>query len=106
MIALGNCRNVNEFEKIHRIGEGTYGTVYGARDRLNKTIVALKRVILHNEEQDGFPLTSIREINCLKQCQSHPYIVKLLDVVVGPKLDQVFLGSWSNISSLTLSSSS
>ena len=30
---LGNCRNVSEFEKIERIGEGTYGTVYSAYDK-------------------------------------------------------------------------
>lgn len=50
---LGNCRDVDEFEKLNRIGEGTYGTVYRARDRKTKRIVALKRVILHNEASEG-----------------------------------------------------
>jgi serine/threonine protein kinase len=50
---LGGCRDVNAFEKLNRIGEGTYGTVYRARDRDTQRIVALKRVILHNEASDG-----------------------------------------------------
>lgn len=90
---LGKCRSCDDFQKIHRIGEGTYGTVYGALDRHSKRLVALKRIIFHNEEQDGFPITSLREITCLKESSSCPYIVKLLDIVVGRKRDQVFLGN-------------
>lgn len=50
---LGRCRNVDEFEKLNRIGEGTYGTVYRARDRRSQRVVALKRVLLHNESSEG-----------------------------------------------------
>lgn len=50
---LGRCRDVEEFEKLNRIGEGTYGTVYRARDRKTRQIVALKRVLLHNEASEG-----------------------------------------------------
>lgn len=50
---LGRCRDVEEFEKLNRIGEGTYGTVYRARDRRSQQIVALKRVLLHNESSEG-----------------------------------------------------
>ena len=28
----GRCRPVTDFEKLNRIGEGTYGIVYRARD--------------------------------------------------------------------------
>ena len=52
-VGLGSCRDVNEFEKLNRIGQGTYGTVYRARDKTTGQIVALKRIILHHEEQDG-----------------------------------------------------
>jgi hypothetical protein len=55
---LGTCRDVDEFEKLNRIGEGTYGTVYRARDRQSKRIVALKRVILHNEASEGVRMHS------------------------------------------------
>ena len=58
----GACRDVNRYEKLNRIGQGTYGTVYRGRDKVNQEIVALKRVILHNEKNDGFPTTSVREV--------------------------------------------
>uniref|UniRef100_K3WPD7 Cyclin-dependent kinase 2 homolog n=1 Tax=Globisporangium ultimum (strain ATCC 200006 / CBS 805.95 / DAOM BR144) TaxID=431595 RepID=K3WPD7_GLOUD len=87
---LGTCRDVDEFEKLNRIGEGTYGTVYRARDRQSKRIVALKRVILHNEASEGFPITALREIKLLKRLR-HPNCVQLLDVAVGRKRSSVFL---------------
>lgn len=56
----------------------------------NKSVVALKRILLHNEKQDGFPITSLREISVLRRC-NHVNIVNLLDVVVGRKRDGIFL---------------
>ncbi|GAB9465759.1 Cmgc/cdk protein kinase [Globisporangium polare] len=87
---LGACRDVEEFEKLNRIGEGTYGTVYRARDRRSGRVVALKRVILHNEASEGFPITALREIKLLKRLR-HPNCVQLLDVAVGRKRSSVFL---------------
>ena len=86
----GACRSVSSFEKLNRIGEGTYGLVYRAVDKQDRKIVALKRIILHNESKDGFPLTTIREIAMLRRI-NHPNCVKLLDIVVGRKRDGVFL---------------
>jgi serine/threonine protein kinase len=86
----GSCKSVSNYEKIERIGEGTYGDVYCAVNKATKSVVALKRIILHNEKQDGFPLTSLREISALRR-SSHPNIVSLLDVVVGGRRDGVFL---------------
>jgi len=54
-------------------------------------MVALKRVILHNEKQDGFPLTSLREIRMLKSIGRHPNCVWLEEIAVGRKRDGVFL---------------
>ena len=45
---------------------------------------------LHHEQQDGFPLTSLREVALLKRI-SHPNCVSLLDVAVGRNRDGVFL---------------
>jgi serine/threonine protein kinase len=86
---LGNARCVSDFEKIGEIGEGTYGTVYKARDKDKGEVVALKKVRMHNEN-DGFPITSLREINILSQIK-HPHIINLKEVVVGYKKDSVFL---------------
>ena len=59
----GNCIDVStHFEKMCKIGHGTYGVVYKAKDRMSNNFVALKRVTMHNEASDGFPITSLREI--------------------------------------------
>lgn len=60
--------------------------MYKAIDKETKKVVALKRIIMHNEKHDGFPLTSIREIATLRQID-HPNCVKMLNVVVGHRRD-------------------
>lgn len=78
-----SCRSVNSFEELGTLGEGTYGTVYKARDKKTGEIVALKRIkAIHS---NGFPQTSIREIQILKKLSSHKNIVDLKEVVVGNK---------------------
>jgi Protein kinase domain len=62
-----------------QIGEGTYGVVYKAKDRVTNEIIALKKIRLEAEDE-GIPSTAIREISLLKQLQ-HPNIVRLYDVV-------------------------
>ncbi|GAB0096257.1 cyclin-dependent kinase 10 [Sergentomyia squamirostris] len=86
---LGRCRSVSEFEKLNRIGEGTYGIVYRARDTKSNEIVALKKVRM-DQEKDGLPLSGLREIQILKACD-HENIVKLKEVVVGRNLESIFL---------------
>lgn len=61
---LQGCRSVEEFHCLNRIEEGTYGVVYRARDRTTEEIVALKRLKME-KEREGFPITSLREINTL-----------------------------------------
>lgn len=43
------------------------------------------------DNQDGFPMTSLREVKILKTLANHPNIVGLKDVVVGLKPENVFL---------------
>lgn len=62
--ALQGCRSVEEFQCLNRIEEGTYGVVYRARDKTTEEIVALKRLKME-KEKEGFPITSLREINTL-----------------------------------------
>lgn len=70
---------MERYQKLEKIGEGTYGVVYKAKDRVSETIVALKRIRLE-EEDEGIPSTAIREISLLKELR-HPNIVRLYDVV-------------------------
>ncbi|XP_024013352.1 cyclin-dependent kinase G1 isoform X2 [Eutrema salsugineum] len=79
---LSGSRDVNEYQKLSKINEGTYGVVYKAKDRKTEEIVALKMIKMNMEDEYGFPLTSLREINILLSC-SHPSIVNVKEVVVG-----------------------
>ena len=85
----GRCRPVTEFEKLNRIGEGTYGVVYRARDTISNEIVALKKVRMEREK-DGIPLSGLREISLLLNLE-HKNIVQLKEVAVGRHLDSIFL---------------
>lgn len=86
---LQGCRSVDEFERLNKIDEGTYGVVYRARDKKTGEIVALKKVKME-KEREGFPLTSLREINILLSFH-HPSIVDVKEVVVGSNLDSIFM---------------
>ncbi|CAK9325626.1 unnamed protein product [Citrullus colocynthis] len=86
---LQGCRSVDEFERLNKIDEGTYGVVYRARDKKSGEIVALKKVKME-KEREGFPMTSLREINILLSFH-HPSIVDVKEVVVGSSLDSIFM---------------
>ncbi|XP_041976856.1 cyclin-dependent kinase 11B isoform X2 [Aricia agestis] len=87
--ALQGCRSVEEFQCLNRIEEGTYGVVYRARDKTTDEIVALKRLKME-KEKEGFPITSLREINTLLKGQ-HPNIVTVREIVVGSNMDKIFI---------------
>eukprot|EP00406_Dinophysis_acuminata_P016855 CAMPEP_0179341588 /NCGR_PEP_ID=MMETSP0797-20121207/69925_1 /TAXON_ID=47934 /ORGANISM="Dinophysis acuminata, Strain DAEP01" /LENGTH=372 /DNA_ID=CAMNT_0021055689 /DNA_START=65 /DNA_END=1181 /DNA_ORIENTATION=- len=81
--------DVEAFEKLNRLGEGTYGTVYRARDRDTGQIVALKKLRVHGEKE-GFPRSSLREIRLLHGLR-HTNIVELREVACGRRPGSVFL---------------
>jgi cyclin-dependent kinase len=62
------------YQKLEKVGEGTYGVVYKAKNRETGDIVALKKIRLEREDE-GVPSTAIREISLLKELQ-HPNIVR------------------------------
>ncbi|KAL5704727.1 cyclin-dependent kinase [Ranunculus cassubicifolius] len=74
---------MDQYEKVEKIGEGTYGVVYRARDRVTNETIALKKIRLEQEDE-GVPSTAIREIALLKEMQ-HSNIVRLQDVVHSDK---------------------
>ncbi len=62
------------YQRLAKIGQGTYGVVYKVRDTHTGEIVALKKIRLESEEE-GIPSTAIREIALLKEL-AHPNIVR------------------------------
>ncbi|CAI0628177.1 unnamed protein product [Linum tenue] len=70
------------FEKLEKVGEGTYGKVYRARERATGKIVALKKTRLH-EDDEGVPATTLREVSILRMLSRDPHVVRLLDVKQG-----------------------
>ena len=68
------------FQKLEKIGEGTYGVVYKALDRVTNQYVALKKIRLETESE-GVPSTAIREISLLKELE-HDNVVKLLGKLI------------------------
>ncbi|XP_028265632.1 cyclin-dependent kinase 11B isoform X4 [Parambassis ranga] len=89
MPALQGCRSVEEFQCLNRIEEGTYGVVYRAKDKKTDEIVALKRLKME-KEKEGFPITSLREINTILKAQ-HPNIVTVREIVVGSNMDKIYI---------------
>ncbi|KAL6696510.1 kinase-like domain-containing protein [Trichoderma pleuroticola] len=82
---------MENYQKLEKVGEGTYGVVYKARDLANGgRIVALKKIRLEAEDE-GVPSTAIREISLLKEMRD-PHILRLLNIVHsdGHKLYLVF----------------
>ena len=76
----GGGLRMEDFVKLEKIGEGTYGVVFKGRNKKSGEIVAMKKIRLESEEE-GVPSTAIREISLLKELQ-HPNIVLLQDVIM------------------------
>eukprot|EP00475_Leptophrys_vorax_P032993 TRINITY_DN5153_c0_g1_i2.p1 TRINITY_DN5153_c0_g1~~TRINITY_DN5153_c0_g1_i2.p1 ORF type:complete len:303 (-),score=22.91 TRINITY_DN5153_c0_g1_i2:193-1101(-) len=70
---------MEDYEKLEKIGEGTYGKVYKARCKRTGQIVALKKTRLEMEEE-GVPSTTLREVALLKLLSQSMYIVRLIAV--------------------------
>lgn len=66
--------HIDKYTKLEKLGEGTYGVVYKAQDKVTGEYVALKKIRLEKED-DGVPSTAIREISLLKSLK-HPNIVE------------------------------
>lgn len=72
-------RRADSFEKLDKIGQGTYSNVYRARDLDQGKIVALKKVRFDNLEPESVRFMA-REIHILRRLD-HPNIIKLEGLV-------------------------
>ncbi|GMT24095.1 hypothetical protein PFISCL1PPCAC_15392, partial [Pristionchus fissidentatus] len=66
------------YEKLDKLGEGTYATVFRGRSLLTMKFVALKEIRL--EQEEGAPCTAIREVSLLRNLR-HANVVTLHDII-------------------------
>eukprot|EP01018_Ginkgo_biloba_P032192 Gb_22030 [translate_table: standard] len=67
------------YEKLEKVGEGTYGKVYKAKHKITGQLVALKKTRLETEDE-GVPATAVREVSLIQMLSKDPHFVRLLDV--------------------------
>lgn len=70
-----DSNNPPRYTFLEKLGEGTYGVVFKAKDKINGKILAVKKIRCDNEDEEGIPSTSLREIAVLKELD-HPNVVK------------------------------
>lgn len=74
--------NPARYLKESKLGEGTYGVVYKAKDTVTGRTIA-EKIMKFDHEEDGIPPTTLREMSILRSV-NHPNIVALLDVMIQP----------------------
>ncbi|KAI3931351.1 hypothetical protein MKX01_040268 [Papaver californicum] len=82
-------RRADTFEKLDKIGQGTYSNVYKARDLITGKIVALKKVRFDNLEPESVKFMA-REILVLRRLD-HPNVIKLEGLVTSRMSSSLYL---------------
>ncbi|CAN1351251.1 Probable serine/threonine-protein kinase At1g09600 [Linum perenne] len=82
-------RKANTFEKLDRIGQGTYSSVYKARDVTHNKIVALKKVRFDSSDPDSVKFMA-REILILRKLD-HPNVIKLEGLITSQTSSTLYL---------------
>ncbi|KAK4570162.1 hypothetical protein LTR86_002242 [Recurvomyces mirabilis] len=75
------CRSIHHFDLLNHIEEGSYGFVSRARETATGEIVAIKKLKLDSTRDAGFPVTALREIQCLRAAAGQRHVVGLREVV-------------------------
>eukprot|EP01017_Pseudomicrothorax_dubius_P005866 TRINITY_DN11586_c0_g1_i5.p1 TRINITY_DN11586_c0_g1~~TRINITY_DN11586_c0_g1_i5.p1 ORF type:complete len:165 (+),score=52.53 TRINITY_DN11586_c0_g1_i5:54-548(+) len=86
---IQGCNSIENYIHLNKIHEGVYGIVFRAKDRFTNQLYAIKKVKL-GREKEGFPVTSIREINILLSLH-HPNIVNVREIVTGSTMDKIYV---------------
>ncbi|KAK9286452.1 hypothetical protein L1049_014849 [Liquidambar formosana] len=82
-------RRADSFEKLDKIGQGTYSSVYRARDLETGKLVALKKVRFANMDPESVRFMA-REIHLLRRLD-HPNVMKLEGLVTSRVSGSLYL---------------
>ncbi|CAK9154180.1 unnamed protein product [Ilex paraguariensis] len=82
-------KSAESYDKLDKVGQGTYSNVYKARDRATGKIVALKKVRFDTSEPESVKFMA-REIRILRKLD-HPNIVKLEGLATSRMLYSLYL---------------
>ncbi|XP_032353273.1 cyclin-dependent kinase-like 4 isoform X2 [Camelus ferus] len=69
---------MGKYEKLAKIGEGSYGVVFKCRNKTSGQVVAIKKFV-ESEDDPVVKKIALREIRMLKQLK-HPNLVNLIEV--------------------------
>ncbi|KAK8561131.1 hypothetical protein V6N13_149689 [Hibiscus sabdariffa] len=79
----------DSYEKLEKIGQGTYSSVYKARDVETNKIVALKKVRFANMDPESIRFMA-REIVILRRLD-HPNVIKLQGIITSRVSESLYL---------------
>ncbi|KAF7802421.1 putative serine/threonine-protein kinase [Senna tora] len=82
-------RRADSYEKLEKIGQGTYSSVYRARDLETNKIVALKKVRFANMDPESVRFMA-REIIVLRRLD-HPNVMKLEGIITSRVSGSLYL---------------
>ncbi|KAI8615376.1 kinase-like domain-containing protein [Chytriomyces sp. MP71] len=80
------ANNIDKFEIVKQLGDGSFGSVLMARNRDSRETVAIKR--MKKKFRTWEECTQLREVKSLAKLK-HPHIVKLKEVFRDPRTDEL-----------------
>ncbi|KAL6603191.1 hypothetical protein ACP70R_043552 [Stipagrostis hirtigluma subsp. patula] len=82
-------KSADAYDKIEKVGQGTYSNVYKARERVTGRIVALKKVRFDTSESESVRFMA-REIRFLQRLD-HPNVIKLEGIATSRMHRSIYL---------------
>lgn len=84
----------HRYEKIKKLGQGSYGSVTKVFDHESEKTRALKK-IKFTAQDDGIPINAIRQISILKRIDHH-HIIRYLNLNIEESMTYIIIGNHLN----------
>ncbi|CAN6162970.1 unnamed protein product [Urochloa humidicola] len=82
-------KSADAYDKVEKVGQGTYSNVYKARERVTGRVVALKKVRLDTSESESVRFMA-REIRILRRLD-HPNVIRLEGIATSRMHRSIYL---------------